>query len=256
MRFEPSWQWPKPVQRPRPPVLIGGAPGPTLFAHIAEYARRLAPDRRRRHPRGARPSCARALRGARPRPGARSRSSRWACFPTTRSSTTTARSASPRRCCASPPRRATRSCRCSTRYARYLVGRCPSRRSASCASRSRGARGPGGQNVNKVESKAVLRWDVARSPSLSGAVRARFLERFARRITVGRRARPREPALPRARAQRRRLHREAPRHARRGREAAEAAPGDEADARLEAAPPRRQESAVAEEVGAGTVVNW
>jgi ribosome-associated protein len=43
--------------------------------------------------------------------------------------------------------------------------------------------GPGGQNVNKVESKAVLRWDVARSPSLRGAMRARFLDRFARRIT-------------------------------------------------------------------------
>jgi probable F420-dependent oxidoreductase len=38
VRFEPSWQWPKPVQRPRPRVLIGGAPGPTLFAHVAEYA--------------------------------------------------------------------------------------------------------------------------------------------------------------------------------------------------------------------------
>jgi probable F420-dependent oxidoreductase len=36
--FEPSWSWPKPAQRPRPPVLIGGAPGPTLFAHVAEYA--------------------------------------------------------------------------------------------------------------------------------------------------------------------------------------------------------------------------
>ena len=36
--FEPSWQWPKPVQQPRPRVLIGGAAGPTLFAHIAEYA--------------------------------------------------------------------------------------------------------------------------------------------------------------------------------------------------------------------------
>ena len=36
--FEPSWQWPKPVQQPRPRVLIGGAPGPKLFAHIAEYA--------------------------------------------------------------------------------------------------------------------------------------------------------------------------------------------------------------------------
>jgi probable F420-dependent oxidoreductase len=36
--FEPSWQWPKPVQQPRPRVLIGGAAGPALFAHIAEYA--------------------------------------------------------------------------------------------------------------------------------------------------------------------------------------------------------------------------
>jgi probable F420-dependent oxidoreductase len=38
VRFEPSWQWPKPLQQPRPPVLLGGAPGPTLFAHVAEYA--------------------------------------------------------------------------------------------------------------------------------------------------------------------------------------------------------------------------
>jgi probable F420-dependent oxidoreductase len=37
VRFEASWQWPKPVQQPRPPVLLGGAPGPTLFAHVAEY---------------------------------------------------------------------------------------------------------------------------------------------------------------------------------------------------------------------------
>lgn len=36
--FEPSWQWPKPVQQPRPRVLIGGAPGPTLVEHVAEYA--------------------------------------------------------------------------------------------------------------------------------------------------------------------------------------------------------------------------
>lgn len=38
VRFEKSWAWPKPVQRPRPPILIGGAAGPKLFAHIAEYA--------------------------------------------------------------------------------------------------------------------------------------------------------------------------------------------------------------------------
>jgi len=42
VQFGPSWSWPKPVQagadgRPRVPVLHGGAPGPKLFAHIAEY---------------------------------------------------------------------------------------------------------------------------------------------------------------------------------------------------------------------------
>ena len=36
--FEDSWSWPKPLQQPRPPILIGGAAGPKLFAHIAEYA--------------------------------------------------------------------------------------------------------------------------------------------------------------------------------------------------------------------------
>ncbi len=34
--FGPSWAWPKPVAR-RLPVLIGGAAGPKLFAHIVEY---------------------------------------------------------------------------------------------------------------------------------------------------------------------------------------------------------------------------
>jgi len=37
VRFEASWMWPKPVQQPRPRVLLGGAAGPTLFRHIAEY---------------------------------------------------------------------------------------------------------------------------------------------------------------------------------------------------------------------------
>ena len=44
--------------------------------------------------------------------------------------------------------------------------------------------GPGGQNVNKVSSKAILRFNVVRSPSLSEAVRRRFLERFASRINT------------------------------------------------------------------------
>jgi probable F420-dependent oxidoreductase len=38
VQLAPSWSWPKPVQQPWPPVLIGGAAGPKLFAHVAEYA--------------------------------------------------------------------------------------------------------------------------------------------------------------------------------------------------------------------------
>ena len=38
VRLEPSWQWPKPVQQPRPRVLIGGGAGPKLIEHVAEYA--------------------------------------------------------------------------------------------------------------------------------------------------------------------------------------------------------------------------
>jgi ribosome-associated protein len=44
--------------------------------------------------------------------------------------------------------------------------------------------GPGGQNVNKVSSKALLRWRVAVSPSLPADVRDRFVRRFANRITT------------------------------------------------------------------------
>lgn len=45
--------------------------------------------------------------------------------------------------------------------------------------------GPGGQNVNKVNSKAILRWRAVDSPSLPAAVRQRFLVRYATRITNG-----------------------------------------------------------------------
>lgn len=44
--------------------------------------------------------------------------------------------------------------------------------------------GPGGQNVNKVNSKALLRWSILTSPSLPEAVRARFLAKFANRLTA------------------------------------------------------------------------
>lgn len=43
--------------------------------------------------------------------------------------------------------------------------------------------GPGGQNVNKVATKAVLRFDLRHSPSLSAGVRARALAQLASRLT-------------------------------------------------------------------------
>jgi ribosome-associated protein len=42
--------------------------------------------------------------------------------------------------------------------------------------------GPGGQNVNKVSSKAVLRWSVVKSRAIPDDVRGRFLARFFRRV--------------------------------------------------------------------------
>jgi ribosome-associated protein len=44
--------------------------------------------------------------------------------------------------------------------------------------------GPGGQNVNKVSSKAVLRWDLTASPSLPEAVKARLRMQQPGRITT------------------------------------------------------------------------
>jgi ribosome-associated protein len=44
--------------------------------------------------------------------------------------------------------------------------------------------GPGGQNVNKVASKAVLRWDVRHSPSLPPDVKARIEAQQPGRVTT------------------------------------------------------------------------
>lgn len=46
------------------------------------------------------------------------------------------------------------------------------------------ASGPGGQNVNKVATAVELRFDIAGSPSLTEAVRARLLSRRDRRVTA------------------------------------------------------------------------
>ena len=45
------------------------------------------------------------------------------------------------------------------------------------------AGGPGGQNVNKVASKAVLRFDLRGSPSLPERLRQRALAQLASRLT-------------------------------------------------------------------------
>ena len=44
--------------------------------------------------------------------------------------------------------------------------------------------GPGGQNVNKVNSKATLRWSIAASPSLSETIRQRLLTGLRPRLTT------------------------------------------------------------------------
>jgi ribosome-associated protein len=44
--------------------------------------------------------------------------------------------------------------------------------------------GPGGQNVNKVNSKVVLRWNPGTSASLPPAVRERLLRLVANKLTV------------------------------------------------------------------------
>lgn len=43
--------------------------------------------------------------------------------------------------------------------------------------------GPGGQNVNKLNTRVTLLFDVARSPSLSTAQRTKILDKLATRIS-------------------------------------------------------------------------
>jgi probable F420-dependent oxidoreductase len=37
MNLEPSWAWPKPLQRPHPPIVMGAAPGPRTLQDIVEF---------------------------------------------------------------------------------------------------------------------------------------------------------------------------------------------------------------------------
>ncbi len=59
--------------------------------------------------------------------------------------------------------------------------RIPRRELRRSATRSSG---PGGQNVNKVNSKVTLHWDAVHSPSLPDDVRSRFVERHRARLTA------------------------------------------------------------------------
>jgi probable F420-dependent oxidoreductase len=43
--FDPLWSWPKPVQQPHPPVLVGGD-GPTVFDRVIEYGDAWFPNTR------------------------------------------------------------------------------------------------------------------------------------------------------------------------------------------------------------------
>ncbi len=43
--------------------------------------------------------------------------------------------------------------------------------------------GPGGQNVNKVETKVTIRFDVGASPTLSDELRSRLLRQLGTRLT-------------------------------------------------------------------------
>jgi ribosome-associated protein len=58
----------------------------------------------------------------------------------------------------------------------------PGREIVETASRSRG---PGGQNVNKTETRVTLRWDAVHSRALRGETRARMLRALAGRLTRG-----------------------------------------------------------------------
>ena len=57
VNFERIWSWPKPAQRPHPPVLVGGN-GPDRARPGAGVRRRLVPERRARRDPRARPGAA------------------------------------------------------------------------------------------------------------------------------------------------------------------------------------------------------
>jgi probable F420-dependent oxidoreductase len=47
MQLEPSWAWPKPVQRPHPPIIMGADAGPKTIADMVEFCDGWIPNARR-----------------------------------------------------------------------------------------------------------------------------------------------------------------------------------------------------------------
>jgi alkanesulfonate monooxygenase SsuD/methylene tetrahydromethanopterin reductase-like flavin-dependent oxidoreductase (luciferase family) len=43
LRYRPLWLWPKPVQQPHPPVMLGGE-GPTVLQRVVDYADEWFPN--------------------------------------------------------------------------------------------------------------------------------------------------------------------------------------------------------------------
>jgi probable F420-dependent oxidoreductase len=48
VRLSPSWSWPKPVQQPHPPIVMGAAGGPMTMRHVAEFCDGFMPNHLRR----------------------------------------------------------------------------------------------------------------------------------------------------------------------------------------------------------------
>lgn len=49
LELEPSWAWPKPEQKPHPPVIMGAAAGPKTIAHMVEFCDGWLPNAQRHH---------------------------------------------------------------------------------------------------------------------------------------------------------------------------------------------------------------
>jgi probable F420-dependent oxidoreductase len=48
VQFEPCWMWPKPVQKPHPPIVIAGGGGPRGFRDLADYGNGWMPMHNRK----------------------------------------------------------------------------------------------------------------------------------------------------------------------------------------------------------------